>query len=211
MRTIHQVLVVTFAKVGTFVVTLENCIATTQWTLWNIKAMPYFRETSISFFWVCGYNKLNRFNEGNLDFADACYIQFHKSFHSDCKVHIYWVIAYNSNIETNQFTIIISMWPIIIQNLSVYNITTELYRVSNSTKDCCSYELTALENNECYLPHIIPPLCVVEIYCSCCLNLFSMLQDYLSAAWQFIGTIKCHFGKNYLNYNTIDSVVKWWS
>jgi len=33
--------------------------------------MAYFRETSIAFFWVCGYNKLNKFNEGNLVFADV--------------------------------------------------------------------------------------------------------------------------------------------
>ena len=69
--TVHQVLVVTFASVGTLVLTLENSIATTQGTLWNSQAMPYFRETSISFFWVCGYNKLNKFNEGDLVFADA--------------------------------------------------------------------------------------------------------------------------------------------
>ena len=65
-------LVVTFTKVGTLVVTLENSIATTQRTLWNIKAMPYFRETSISFFQVCGYNKLNKFNQGNVVFSDVC-------------------------------------------------------------------------------------------------------------------------------------------
>jgi len=33
--------------------------------------MPYFRETSISFFWVCGYNILKKFNEGDLVFADV--------------------------------------------------------------------------------------------------------------------------------------------
>jgi hypothetical protein len=33
--------------------------------------MPYFRESSISFFWVCGYNKLNKFDEGELVFADV--------------------------------------------------------------------------------------------------------------------------------------------
>jgi hypothetical protein len=65
------VLIVTFARVGTLVKTLENSIATTQRTLWNSKAMPYFRETWILFFWVCGYNKLNKFNEGDLVFADA--------------------------------------------------------------------------------------------------------------------------------------------
>jgi len=30
----------------------------------------YIRETLIQFFWVCGYNKLNKSNEGNLVFAD---------------------------------------------------------------------------------------------------------------------------------------------
>jgi len=44
------VLVVTFAKVGTLVMTLENSIAATTITLWNVNARPYFRETSISFF-----------------------------------------------------------------------------------------------------------------------------------------------------------------
>jgi len=37
---------------------------------WNSQAMAYFRETSISLFWVCGYNKLNKCNEGDLVFAD---------------------------------------------------------------------------------------------------------------------------------------------
>jgi len=50
---------------------LEHSIATTQRTLWKVKAMPYFRETSISFVRVCGYNKLNEFNEGNVVFADV--------------------------------------------------------------------------------------------------------------------------------------------
>jgi hypothetical protein len=50
---------------------LENSIAMTQRTLWNSKALPYFRETSISLFRVCGENKLNRYNQGDLVFADA--------------------------------------------------------------------------------------------------------------------------------------------
>jgi len=33
--------------------------------------MPYTREISSSIFWVCGYNKPNKFNEGDLVFADA--------------------------------------------------------------------------------------------------------------------------------------------
>jgi hypothetical protein len=33
--------------------------------------MAYFREISISLFGVCGYNKLNKFNEGDLVFADV--------------------------------------------------------------------------------------------------------------------------------------------
>jgi hypothetical protein len=37
-------------KVGTLVVTLESSIVTSQRTLQNIKAMPYIRETLISFF-----------------------------------------------------------------------------------------------------------------------------------------------------------------
>jgi hypothetical protein len=52
-------------------VTLENSIATTQRTVWNSKAMQYFREISISFFGVCGYNKLTKFNDGHLVFADV--------------------------------------------------------------------------------------------------------------------------------------------
>jgi len=31
-----------------------------------------------------------------------------------------------------------------------------------------------------------------------------MLQDYLGATWQFLGTMKCHLGKNYLSYSTIE-------
>jgi len=50
---------------------LENSIAKTQRTLWNSQALPYFREILISFLSVCGYNKLNEFNEGNLVFADV--------------------------------------------------------------------------------------------------------------------------------------------
>jgi len=55
---------VTFAKVGTLVVTLGNSIVITQRTLWNIKAMPYFRETSISVFEFVGtINKINLMKE----------------------------------------------------------------------------------------------------------------------------------------------------
>jgi len=50
---------------------LENGILTTQKTLGNLKEMPAFGETSISIFWVCVYNKRNKFNEENLVFADA--------------------------------------------------------------------------------------------------------------------------------------------
>jgi len=40
--------------------------------------MPYVRETSISFFGVCGYNKLIKFNEENFRFADvSVMIQLH--------------------------------------------------------------------------------------------------------------------------------------
>jgi hypothetical protein len=31
-----------------------------------------------------------------------------------------------------------------------------------------------------------------------------MLQGYLGVGWQFLGTLKCHLGKNYLSYNTIE-------
>ena len=48
--TVGQVLIVTFARVGTLVMTLENSIATPQRIRWNSKAMPYFKETLISFF-----------------------------------------------------------------------------------------------------------------------------------------------------------------
>jgi len=50
--------------------TVENSIATTQWTLWNSVAMPYFRETWISFFGVCGHTKQNIFNKENSVFAN---------------------------------------------------------------------------------------------------------------------------------------------
>jgi len=33
-----------------------------------------------------------------------------------------------------------------------------------------------------------------------------MLQDYLDAAWQFLGTVKCHLGKNYLSYDIIEDL-----
>lgn len=59
------------ATVGTLVVTIQNIIMTTQRTLRNVQAMPYIRETTVSFFSVCGYQKLNIFNEGNLVFADV--------------------------------------------------------------------------------------------------------------------------------------------
>jgi len=65
------VLIATFATVGTLVVTLEIKIATTQRTLGKSKAMPYCRATSISFFQVCGHNTLNKFDEGDLGFADV--------------------------------------------------------------------------------------------------------------------------------------------
>ena len=47
--------------------------------------MPYFRETSISFFWVCRYNKLNKFNEGDLVFADV--LPFAYELHRDPFLH----------------------------------------------------------------------------------------------------------------------------
>jgi hypothetical protein len=71
MGSIRQVLVVTFTTVDTLVVMLACGIMITQRTLWNSKAIPYFRENLISFFWVCRYNKLNIFNEGDLVFADV--------------------------------------------------------------------------------------------------------------------------------------------
>jgi len=60
---------------STIIIARTNRIATTQRTLWNSKAMPYFSETSISFFWVCGYNKLNKFNEWDLVFADEWFVK----------------------------------------------------------------------------------------------------------------------------------------
>jgi hypothetical protein len=35
-------------------------------------------------------------------------------------------------------------------------------------------------------------------------SFFSMLQNYSGAAWQSLGTIKCHLGKKYLSYDTIE-------
>jgi hypothetical protein len=43
---------------------------TSQRTLQNIKAMPYIRETLISFFWICEYFQLISFKERYLVFAD---------------------------------------------------------------------------------------------------------------------------------------------
>jgi len=51
-------------------------IATTAWLFTIIGAMPYVRETSISFFWVCGYNKLIPFNEANFVFADVLHTEY---------------------------------------------------------------------------------------------------------------------------------------
>jgi len=71
--TVRQLRVVTFVEVGSLVVTLEHSIGTTQRTLWNSKVKLDFRETLISIFGICVYNKLNKFNEGNLVFADVCF------------------------------------------------------------------------------------------------------------------------------------------
>jgi hypothetical protein len=51
--------------------TLENPIETSQRTLRNINSMAHFREILISFLCVCGYNKRNIFDRGNLVFADV--------------------------------------------------------------------------------------------------------------------------------------------
>jgi hypothetical protein len=59
---------------------------------------------------------------------------------------------------------------------------------------------------ESYLPHMISPPLVVGIHFPCCLSLFSMLYGYLGEAWQFLGTIKCHLGKNYPSYNNIEGL-----
>ena len=32
-----------------------------------------------------------------------------------------------------------------------------------------------------------------------------MLQDYLGAAWEFLGVMECQLGENYLSYDTIES------
>jgi hypothetical protein len=33
-----------------------------------------------------------------------------------------------------------------------------------------------------------------------------MLEEYLGAAWQFLDTVKCHLGENYLSYATIEGL-----
>jgi len=43
--------------------------------------------------------------------------------------------------------------------------------------------------------HLISRPILVGIQCSCCESLFSMLEDYLGPAWQFLGTVKCHCAK----------------
>jgi len=58
-------------NVSALVMMLEDSIATTQRTIWNSIAMPYFRQSSISYLWVGGYIKRNKFNEGNIVFPDA--------------------------------------------------------------------------------------------------------------------------------------------
>jgi len=58
------VLIVTFATVGTLLVTLGNSLTTMLVTLWNVQPMPYFRETSISFFEFVGtINYINSMKE----------------------------------------------------------------------------------------------------------------------------------------------------
>jgi len=50
---------------------VHETIATTPWTFRIIRATPYVREISISFFGVCGYNNLIKFNKANFVFADV--------------------------------------------------------------------------------------------------------------------------------------------
>jgi hypothetical protein len=59
---------------------------------------------------------------------------------------------------------------------------------------------------ESCLPHMISPPLVVGIHFPCCLSLISMLQGYLGAAWQFLGTMKWHLGKNNLGYDNIEGL-----
>jgi len=63
-------IITTVAHADSLVMTIEPSIESAQSTLWNVKAMPYFRETLILFCRVFGYNKLNKCNKGNLVFAD---------------------------------------------------------------------------------------------------------------------------------------------
>jgi len=60
------------------------------------------------------------------------------------------------------------------------------------------------KEKESYQRCMISPPLVFPIHCPSCLSVFSMLQDYLGAAWQFLGKMKCHLGKNYLSYHTIE-------
>jgi len=59
---------------------------------------------------------------------------------------------------------------------------------------------------EIYLFNMISPPFMVRIHCPCGLSLFSILQGYWGAAWQFLVTMKCHLGKNYLSYDTIEGL-----
>jgi hypothetical protein len=36
--------------------------------------------------------------------------------------------------------------------------------------------------------------------------MFSMLKDYLGAAWQFIDTVKCLLGENYRSYAMVEGL-----
>ena len=49
----------------------DNTITSTERTLWNINAMPDFRESLILFFCVCRHHQLSIDNAGSLVFADA--------------------------------------------------------------------------------------------------------------------------------------------
>jgi hypothetical protein len=68
--TVRQMLIGIFAQVGTLVITLDNRIASTERTLWNINAMPDFRESLIPFFCICRHHQLSIHNAGSLVVAD---------------------------------------------------------------------------------------------------------------------------------------------
>jgi hypothetical protein len=59
---------------------------------------------------------------------------------------------------------------------------------------------------EGYLRHLISPSILIGIQCPHCQGLFSMLEEYLGPAWQFLDIVKCHMRKYYLSYLIVEGL-----